>query len=234
MRFQERAVHAALSWNDEGKAMNRPCVNLVADPYPPYQFREDGQIKGIDYETISQVFRVMQMSVHVDLLPWDECLHRVDAGEADGVFQITKTRERESRFLFSDLLRVEETALFSKTPLPPASSLAGIFTSGRDLLGVLEGYSYNDEIDRLPAESKLVVPDQETLLDALCQGRCRAVLMDAGVADSLCAKRGITGLLKAGELGIRRDLYVAFNPTRSEIRQTFNQGLHRLQTGQGG
>ncbi|MBN1858754.1 transporter substrate-binding domain-containing protein [Candidatus Bipolaricaulota bacterium] len=206
--------------------MNGTCVNLVADPYPPYQFREDDTIMGIDYETVSRIFHAMQMDLHVDLCPWDECLHRVDVGDADGVFQITKTRARESRFLFSDLLREEETALFSKRPLPPTSSLCEILPNGRHLLGVLEGYSYNDEIDRLPAESKLVVPDQEALLDALCQGRCHAILMDAGVADYLCAKQRITGLHKADGFGVRRELYVAFNRNRVEIQHTFNQGLH--------
>jgi len=206
--------------------MNRTCVNLVADPYPPYQFREGDKIMGIDYGTISRIFHVMRLDLHVDLCPWDECLRRVDVGNADGVFQITKTRERESRFLFSDLLREEETALFSKAPLPPAGSLCEILSDGRNLLGVLDGYSYNDEIDHLPAESKLVVPDQESLLDALCQGRCHAVFMDAGVADYLCAKRGVTGLHKADGLGIRRELYVAFNPDRLQIQHAFNQGLH--------
>lgn len=210
---------------------SRVCVNLVADPYPPYQFREADRIVGIDYDTISGIFHRMSMILRVDLFPWEECLRRVDAGDADGVFQITKTEERESRFLFSDLLREEETALFSKVRLPAATCLSEIFSSGRYLLGVLDGYSYNEEIDHLPAASKLPVHDQEELLIALSEGRCHAALMDTGVAEYLCAKRAITGLRRADGLGIRRSLYVAFNPDCLRTQQAFNQGLRQWRRG---
>jgi len=194
-------------------------VRLVADPYPPYQYEDAGVIRGMDYDTIRRAFRALPFALNIELHPWDECLRRVDAGTADGVFQITKTAEREARYLFSTLLRTEEMALFARVDGPASADSAGIGpeTTGSHVLGVLQGYIYGPAIDAIPEGRKLKVPGQEDLLRALDERRCDLVVMDTGVAEHVAGKLGIADVRRLDGFALKRDLYVAFRPGSEAI-----------------
>ena len=74
---------------------NNITVQLVADPYPPYQFSENETICGVDHDVIVAAFREVGLETMTTLLPWNECLSRVRGGEADGIFQIQRSPERD-------------------------------------------------------------------------------------------------------------------------------------------
>jgi len=199
-------------------------VRLVADPYPPYQYVEAGAIEGIDFETISHVFQGLPFDLDIGLHAWDECLRRVNSGEADGIFQISKTPQREIHYLFSDLLRTEETALFTRGQALADRDFSVLTAEaiGTHVLGVLDGYSYSPSIDAIPGESRFVVAQQGDLLRALCAGSCDLILMDTGVAAFLANKLKVNIRQVVG-FSLKRDLYVAFRLGCESIVEAFNQ-----------
>ena len=93
-------------------------VNLVADPYPPYQFEEVGIVRGIDHDIIFEAFKTHHIKTETRLLSWEECMRQMDNKKADGIFQITRTPEREKKFLFSDILRSAKAVFFKREGNP--------------------------------------------------------------------------------------------------------------------
>jgi polar amino acid transport system substrate-binding protein len=205
-------------------------VRLVADPYPPYQFEEKGKIRGIDQDTISESLRARGLRAITTLLPWNQCLQRMQDGKADGIFQIAPNPEREKQFLFSAQLRVERTVLLQsgagslavRDPARIEEELRG------RTLGILAGYSYDAGIDALPASLKMELASQEALVRALAEGRVDAILMDQGVADYLTRKLGLQPMERIKSYELRRPLHVAFQRGEEEIARLFNAGLEEI------
>ncbi len=205
-------------------------VRLVADPYPPYQFEEKGRVRGIDQDTIAEALEARGLRAVTALLPWSECLQRMQEGKADGIFQIAPTPEREKQFLFSALLRVERTMLLQRRAGPlvlrdPAKlqeELRG------HTLGILAGYSYDAGIEALPASLKTELASQEALVQALAEGRVDAILMDPVVADYLAGKLGLQPMEKIEGYELQRPLHVAFRQGEGQLVRLFNAGLEEI------
>jgi polar amino acid transport system substrate-binding protein len=210
--------------------MDDKRVTLVADPYPPYQYEEDGIVKGIDYDIIASAFRAVGYDVQVRLLPWEECLRQLDAGGADGIFQITYTPEREERYVFSDLLRKAETAFFAlSNQTMQLSETVNLHEQLQSFtLGVLSGYSYDPVIDSLDLTMKVGVDDQEDLLLGLKEKLFDLAVMDVGVAAFLAGRLGISGIERVEGFAVTRELHVAFRPACKDLVSPFNEGLKKL------
>lgn len=199
---------------------------MVADPYPPYQYEEEGEVRGIDQAVITAAFEVHAVAAETRLLPWKDCLEWVEQGKADGIFQILPTPEREKLFLFSDRLRTEKTLLFRRSGRPGAAAGMGVRDPFRgQRLGVLEGYSYGPAIDRLRETDKVERQSQEDLIQALAAGEVDLILVDAGAAAYLTGKLGIRGTEPVSGYEITRALHVAFRRQHAEIARVFNSGL---------
>jgi len=210
--------------------MDAKHVTLVADPYPPYQYEEGGAIKGIDADLVASAFQAAGYGVRVRLLPWKECLRQLDAEKADGIFQITRTPGREERYVFSDLLRTEETAFFALSN--QAIQLSETVDLHEQLkpftLGVLSGYSYDPIIDSLDPTMKAQVDRQEDLLLGLKEKRFDLTVMDSGVAAFLADKLRISGIERVEGFAVTRELHVAFRPKCRDLVRAFNAQLAKL------
>lgn len=210
--------------------MDDKHVTLVADPYPPYQYEEGGAIKGIDADLIASAFQALGYAVHFNLLSWEECLRQLDGGQADGVFQITRTPGREERYVFSALLRTAETVLLTRSgraiDLGETTDLREQLESLT--LGVLSGYSYDPIIDSLDPAMKVQVERQEDLLVGLKEERFDLAIMDLGVAAFLMGKMGLAEIKRVEGFTVTRELHVAFRPKCRDLVRTFNAQLEKL------
>jgi polar amino acid transport system substrate-binding protein len=202
-------------------------VRLVADPYPPYQFEEEGNVKGIDHDVIVAAFAESAMAVETQLLPWQECIERMQRRWADGIFQIVRSSEREGQFLFSHPLRTAKTAFFSSDDRHIS------FDKDRDLtsqisnlkLGVLTGYSYVPQVDDLSEDIKIFVDSQEMLLHGLFKRKFDLMIMDVGVARYLQSRMNFSGIEQDEDCVFSRNLYVAFQKDSGDLVEKFNRGL---------
>jgi len=208
----------------------QPIINLVADPYPPYQYEESGVIKGIDHDIITAAFKELRIEVRVQLFPWDECVSSINQKRADGIFQIVRTPEREKVFVFSDPLRTAKTVflrkLRSNIELRNEKKLAEQLIGYK--VGALSGYSYNTEVDSLEESIKKEFQDQGTMMRELSGGRLDLVVMDLGVAYYLIDKMDIKDIERVAGYETSRQLYVAFQRDSAELRDLFNSGLDRV------
>jgi len=205
-------------------------VRLLADPYPPYQFEGGLAIRGVDHDLIAAAFGEVGLETRTRLLPWEECLRLLEAGEAEGVFQITPTAEREKAYLFSDILRTARTVLFLQTERPVNLTPPGDLEAALKgkLLGTVRGYSYDPLVDGLKEPARLLAASQEELLRWLGEGRVDLALMDLGVATYLAGQMGMKNIRMIEGYQIARPLHVAFAKTRPQLAEQFNRGLARV------
>ena len=205
-------------------------VKLVADPYPPYQYREGNIVKGIDHDIVAAAFREHKIKTKTQLFPWEACIEHMEMKKVDGIFQITLTPEREKAFLFSKLLRTAKTVLLRKAKASVRFNKDDeILTQlKRYKLGVLAGYSYDPIIDSLREPVKTEVKGQEMLLEGLLRGKFDLAIMDLGVAAYLMKKMYLDDIERVEGYDITRQLHVAFQKHLYELVNLFNSGLDKV------
>lgn len=90
-------------------------LELVTLQYPPYEYEENGEVKGIAVEIIQKAFKRMQQPISITVLPWARAIHKIEHGEADAIFTAFKTSERETFAEFSnEILMPQIVSLFVK------------------------------------------------------------------------------------------------------------------------
>jgi len=205
-------------------------VKLVADPYPPYQYKEGNNVKGVDHDIITAAFREHKIKTKTQLFPWEVCIEHMEMKKVDGIFQITLTPEREKAFLFSKPLRTAKTVLFRKAKASVRFNKDDeILTQlKRYKLGVLTGYSYDPIIDGLREPGKTEVKSQEMLLEDLLRGKYDLAIMDLGIAAYLIEKMHLDGIERVEGYEITRKLHVAFQKHLYELVNLFNAGLDKV------
>ncbi len=75
---------------------------LASLHYPPYEYVEQGEVKGIAVDIIKEAFRLMGHQVSINIYPMRRSLEMVRSGEVDGVFTVFKTPEREKYIIYSN------------------------------------------------------------------------------------------------------------------------------------
>ena len=205
-------------------------VQLVADPFPPYQYVESGAIRGVDHDIIAAAFGEYGIDIMTRLFPWDECIHLLKEEKADGIFQIAPTPEREKAYIFSKPLRAARTVMYKRVENPIRFDMNNDFSEQLKnyRLGVVKGYSYHPLIDSLGEHSKMEVDSQEALLTGLRRGKFDLAVIDWGVAQYLANNMGIRDIDRAEGYEITRQLHVAFQRNRNHIADRFNSGLDRV------
>jgi polar amino acid transport system substrate-binding protein len=205
-------------------------VQLVADPFPPYQYVESGAIRGVDHDIIAAAFGEHGIDMMTRLLPWDECIQLLKKEKADGIFQIAPTPERVKAYIFSKPLRAARTVIYKRAKDQIRFTMNIDFSEQLKnyRLGVVKGYSYHPLIDSLGENSKMEVDSQEALLTGLRRGKFDLAVIDWGVARYLANNMGIRDIGRAEGYEITRQLHVAFQRNRDHIADRFNSGLDRV------
>ncbi|WP_434627139.1 substrate-binding periplasmic protein [Chromobacterium sp. CV08] len=76
-------------------------LQLVTLQYPPYQYQDGGEVGGVAVGIVREAFRRVGRPIHVSIYPWGRSLAMVEAGQADAIFTLYRTPEREARLDYS-------------------------------------------------------------------------------------------------------------------------------------
>ena len=130
-------------------------LRIVTTHFPPYVFIEDGMLKGLHVNLLYEIFKRMEVSFTIELLPWPRALQMLKNGNADAMFPLFKTKERMSFIDYSNPLFTEETALFA------LKDKGTKFTTLADLsgcsFGSLRGFSYGTKLDDFIRQNNITV-----------------------------------------------------------------------------
>lgn len=135
------------------------CVSFE---YPPLiQSGSDGRPTGLAVEIVSRVFQQMGHTMKVELYPWGRSLAMVKHGEADCIFTLYHSPEREQFLDYSNESIVSQTIyLFTRKGAPV--SFNGDFSSLKGLqVGTAHKVNYGPRFEG--ARSQLAIDEAPTI-----------------------------------------------------------------------
>ena len=143
--------------------------------------------------------------------------------EIDAAFQVQYTPEREKKYYFSDLFRNAVTEVVTSNRGLNLNTYGEISEKGL-IVGVIDNYTYGEDIDSIESSLKRSFKDQGELLKAINDGVVDLGIFDKGVKEYLMGKHGFTNIFSIKTLEFIRPLYVVFS--HEELRDRFNEGFN--------
>ncbi len=215
-------------------------ITIVGDAWCPYNCEPGSASPGYMIEIAQQVFRKAGYTVVYRNVEWTKAVEETRKGTYTAI--VGGARSDSPDFVFPDrALGKSHTIFFVKKGT--AWKYSGMDSLRKIRLGVADGYSYNDEIDRYIAANKgkpgLFIAGGDTpvreLIDKLMKGGIDAFIEDPGVYGNYCGTRGLMNVLgaiqTAGESGTAEKIYIAFSPANSRSKTyaaTLSKGLDRM------
>ena len=206
---------------------------MMTEEYPPYNFLDNGQLKGISVDVLAAVLKEMDAIntvENVQLLPWARGYREVQERAGTMLFSTTHTEARDSLFQWSPAIvqtKISVIALKGKGfDISSADDLKGLRIGVvRDDVGdlLLKGIGIDDSLIQRSADAK-------NILKKLEQNRVDVVSYDENVAFWLLKSMGkdvsryeVLHVLKEG------DLTFAFHKgTDPELIESFNAALEKV------
>lgn len=178
-----------------------PFSYSVSEPENPYGSRAGGPL----VEVVQLVCRRIQYHCPVDIYPWRRAFARAEHGDADGIFVVVWSPERQRLLHITQMLVRSRYSVFSR------NSNALIYRQPADMTGKTIGvygpsgtsYVLSERLRSIPDTRVHLVVDNRRLLRMLESGRFGEdglAVVNQAVARNLIKDEGLTGIHQAGEL----------------------------------
>ncbi|MFR9718251.1 substrate-binding periplasmic protein [Aeromonas diversa] len=210
-------------------------LRLVTLQYPPYVYEENGQIQGAAFELVREAFHRSGYPIDVRVLPWGRALQLIESGEADGIFTLFKTPERERFADFSEEVLLEQSvSLFVRQDATIA------FDGDLDALasfrfGLVRNVSYGERFDgwlrQRPELARDLSHTGEANMNKLLRGRFDILVSNSGGAHFILARLAQQDRVRALKPEIQRiPSYLAFSKQRhlEPVRRAFDEALRSM------
>ncbi|ESP90630.1 substrate-binding periplasmic protein [Pseudoalteromonas luteoviolacea] len=73
-------------------------ITLYTEEFPPYNFSQQNEIKGINTEVVMEACRVSGIDCELVLLPWARAMKNTKLNKNSGLFSTSRTPAREDKF----------------------------------------------------------------------------------------------------------------------------------------
>lgn len=77
--------------------------------YPPFQYQEDGETKGLAADIVAEVFKRMHQEIKIRFYPFPRALRNIQDGESDVIFTFYHKKEREEFADYSTETLIDQT-----------------------------------------------------------------------------------------------------------------------------
>ena len=155
-------------------------LNLATIPsFKPFVWKDKDTLRGIDVDIVREMCRRMDLSCHIELVPWRRVLSRIASGRSDGGFSGFRTPERSAYAIFLD-----HPLHFSTYSVFVAAGREFDFSSVPDLYGRTVGINrgfvvntqFNEAVDRGWIKVQYVDSLEQNLRKLLAGNRIDAVI----------------------------------------------------------
>ncbi len=145
---------------------DRITIRIAGDEnHPPYEYIDSmGNYKGFNVDIMSALS--IELGVDIELIPmeWSNAIQALEKKEVDAIQGISKTKERESKFLFTSPTVTNSQAIF-------VLKETSIISEMDDLTGlrvaIQEGDINHDVLRNIPGVIMVPKKDQEEAIEAL-------------------------------------------------------------------
>ncbi|NRD73189.1 transporter substrate-binding domain-containing protein [Shewanella sp. VB17] len=220
-------------------------LDLVIDEYPPYVFTDPdtGTIDGISIRVVNAVFKHMNQSISLRVVPWSRSLKLIREGKIDGIIQIFKNEERQTYLDFNNVVLMNEvTSLFvvEDSDIHFEGELAKL---NKYHFGARQDFSYGTIFDQAVTDNVIsnisLYVEHERLVLELCTGELDIAIGESNVLAyrehlvKSVKKNSVTRCKKIKELSPPVQLtpgYIAFSKKRelTDIRDKFDAILMKM------
>lgn len=178
-------------------AQGKP-TRLVTFDYPPFMVAGNaGQLSGLMIDVVTEAFKRMGQPVRIEFYPFSRCLAMVEAGEADAMFTIKKTPQREAHYLFPKEPVLTQHYVFFVRSNSTLEFKGKLTDFANTTIGVQDNTSYGGIFDAAVQQgvfNKLdPAPNYESNFKKLLVGRVDAVIISQVVGQAIVKR------LKAAE-----------------------------------
>lgn len=194
-------------------------VTLTGDPWPPYVEGVLGQeaTHGTVVELAKEVFRRLNgVQLSLPMIPWNRALREVEHGTKDGILGLLKTEERERYMIYTEpLFSARSLVWYTKNKFPRGFYWNSINDLAKYKVGVIQGYSYGDEIDSAIQSGDFPVVQVATvdlLFKMLAKERIDIAIENDSVGYALASQSSPEVAILPAEKAIETEvLYIAFS-----------------------
>ncbi len=215
-------------------AAQADTYRLVTFEYPPYEYTEDGQVRGMAVDIVREAFRSMGHEVAIESLPWARAQMLFERGDVDGIFTFFQSDERQAYTLYSKEQIVTQTiALWVQkdSPIEYGGDLSRLHPYS---IGITPKTSYGERFDTAVKCDLLrtdPAPTIEGNIRKLVTGRIDGWVSNRDGAVHELKRLGLSALVRE----LRQPLqvvpaYVGFSKVRNHLalRDGFDQALQKL------
>ncbi|MCP3926410.1 MAG: transporter substrate-binding domain-containing protein [Desulfobacterales bacterium] len=215
-------------------AIAQQTVTIVSAEYEPHNFRDNGKIKGMRIDILTELFKRMGYKYKHVIRPWKRAIDEVRNGKADGIISIWYKPERDEFLWYPKYdYNVELLAIFRHKDTPEIDFNG----SPNDIKGLniggIQGFSYPKEfLESKIFEFDLVTKDIQNL-KKLDMKRVDAIIIDYIVGCHLMKKNKLTDNIVINKKPFNKGYngYIAFSkksPIGHELAEQYDIIIQKL------
>jgi polar amino acid transport system substrate-binding protein len=200
---------------------------IVCEEYPPYEFLEDGQPRGLCVELVQEACQRLGREPVFRFMAWTQALEQVQSGQAQAIMSLYRTPEREAFLVFPTRPLAEERVATmvrkgSGVRVRGVADLAGL------RVGVNTGYAYGPLIDDLQGLDKVAAADPAALLRDLAEGRSDVALGNELTLTHVARQLRLAHLLENQRTLSAAPLFIGLAKAQGAQAQELAKGLDRV------
>lgn len=202
---------------------------LAEADYPPFYYRDEGQLVGFSVEVLKHVAEMVGVSVHYQRLSWPRVLQSLKDGRVDMVTTFSNTAERAPLVVYTGIPHaVERNHLFARHE-SDVSYDGNIDSLAAYRIGAITGYSYGDDFDNASYLMVERVLDEPTLVRMVLGNRFDLAVGNPFAIRLEAAKSGAAEQLRFLDPPVNRSpIYMAFSrkhPQALELAAAFTAAI---------
>ncbi len=206
-------------------------VLIHFEDYPPYEYLENGEVKGVNVELMREAFRRMDVTPTFEPMPWKRAVYELKNGGILALASGFKTPDREVFAFFPS----EPLAMENVVVVAPAVSGVEV-NSLEDLrgltVGVVREYAYGHVFDTMNDLNKVEAASNPQLLKMLLSHRMDVVIMNKAVARAAAQKIHALPHIRFVYAVNSEPLYLLFSRAREfeavEMARDFGKALKEM------
>lgn len=159
---------------EDSLKVTKKSVVIAAADWEPYEFQENGQVKGIGVDIVTEAFNRMGYKVIKKFLPFSRAVEMLRNGEIDVITDVKKTEERQKFGIFpKESIITAYTSLFVKSDSEIKFD-GNILALKPYKIGIIRDYTYGAEFDKAVEDKILkveVVDDKKQNMNKILDNR---------------------------------------------------------------
>lgn len=200
--------------------------------YPPYEYEENGEIKGFTIDILKYFEVNSNYDFEYIMLPWPRALHLVAQGQVDMILTLFKKPEREKIYHYIEPHYGYEVNQFFTLADKDIEFTGQLQQLSPYSIGTKRSFSYGQKFDQANYLTKLPALTEAVLLKLLLAGRVDIALSNPFIFSQLINEKNVGDKIKPIQPYLEiTPVYLALTKKREdaiEIKETLGKLTERL------